>query len=105
MRKKKVSLGLAVVLVVFAISMLTTDTRAAAQTEKILHSFGANSKGGLGPSSSLTLDSAGNLYGTTVNGGNAHNGTVYELSPKSGGVYTEKVLYSFSELSTRARCL
>jgi uncharacterized repeat protein (TIGR03803 family) len=96
MRNKNVSLGLAAALAMFAIPTLMTATPAAAQAEKVLHSFGANSKGGFGPASSLTLDSAGNLYGTTFNGGNALRGTVYELSPKSGGVYTEKVLYSFS---------
>jgi uncharacterized repeat protein (TIGR03803 family) len=40
----------------------------------------------------LILDSAGNLYGTTVNGGAASGGTVYELSPGSGWAFT--LLYS-----------
>jgi uncharacterized repeat protein (TIGR03803 family) len=48
----------------------------------------------------LTFDSSGNLYGTTQNGGGADCdgngcGTVFELSPVSGG-WTEKVLYSFT---------
>jgi uncharacterized repeat protein (TIGR03803 family) len=97
MQSKKLSLGLAVVLAMFVLAALTTAPRAAAQTEKVLHSFGSNSRNGFGPGSSLTLDSAGNLYGTTVNGG-AKVGTVYELSPKSGAVYTEKVLFSFTGL-------
>jgi uncharacterized repeat protein (TIGR03803 family) len=49
------------------------------------------------PNGSLVADGAGNLYGTTNEGG-AHNvGTVYELSPPTltGGAWTESVLYSF----------
>jgi uncharacterized repeat protein (TIGR03803 family) len=58
---------------------------------------------GIGPMSGLILDSAGNLYGTTSQGGNAifgcgHGcGTVFQLSPSSGGSWTETVLYAFSD--------
>ena len=47
------------------------------------------------PIGALIVDSAGNLYGTTANGGANSAGTVYELSPVAGG-WTEKVLYSFT---------
>jgi uncharacterized repeat protein (TIGR03803 family) len=47
----------------------------------------------------LTLDSAGDLFGTTYVGGAGCNddgcGTVFELTPKSGS-WTETVLYSFA---------
>jgi uncharacterized repeat protein (TIGR03803 family) len=45
----------------------------------------------------LVIDAAGNLYGTTSSGGNssAGNGTVYRLSPTSGGHFKETVLHSF----------
>jgi uncharacterized repeat protein (TIGR03803 family) len=48
-----------------------------------------------------TIDSAGNLYGTTFNGGSDGMGTVFELSPPSsqGGGWTETVLWSFSNSS------
>ena len=43
----------------------------------------------------LTLDSAGNLYGSTPNGGtNQSDGIVYELS-RSSGTWHETVLYDF----------
>ena len=64
-----------------------------APKERVRHSFPMNSN----PMSSLTFDSAGNLYGTTVGGGikNKHCpagcGVVFELS--AAGKYT--VLYKF----------
>src|SRR5882724_2183163 len=51
--------------------------------------------------SSVTADSAGNLYGTTMLGGTSQNcrtvgcGTVFQLSPASGGGYTMTTIYNF----------
>jgi uncharacterized repeat protein (TIGR03803 family) len=47
----------------------------------------------------VTLDASGNLYGTTAGQceGSAY-GTVFELSPSSGG-YTEKIIHYFFNLS------
>lgn len=42
------------------------------------------------------MDSSGNLYGTTYSGGAHGWGTVFELTPKAGGGWTEKVLHSFN---------
>jgi uncharacterized repeat protein (TIGR03803 family) len=47
----------------------------------------------------MVFDTAGNLYGTTMDGG-AHRGTVYELTPGSDGIWTEKVLHSFTPNGT-----
>jgi uncharacterized repeat protein (TIGR03803 family) len=59
------------------------------QTYKVLYSFaGSESGDGAEPLSSLALDHAGNLYGTTFAGGLpvcGHCGTVFELSPNSDG--------------------
>jgi uncharacterized repeat protein (TIGR03803 family) len=51
---------------------------------------------GLSSRAGLVADSLGNLYGTTQNGGGANFGTVFEMSPKRGGGWSEKVLYAFS---------
>ena len=47
------------------------------------------------PNSGLLLDTAGNLYGTTVFGGTGLGGTVFELTP-SGGGWSFSVLYSLT---------
>ena len=49
---------------------------------------------------SLTVDSAGELYGVTQAGGVSGNGTVFRLSPASAPEtsWTETVLYSFGSL-------
>lgn len=72
-----------------------------AWTDSILHSFGASGDGTF-PKYNVIFDGAGNLYGTTQDGGG--NGTcnyggcgiVYELSPPStGGSWTETILHRF----------
>ncbi len=63
-------------------------------TETVLHNFDADD--GLRPWASLILDVAGNLYGTTSQGGAYSDGTVFELSPNDGG-WTETVLHSFRD--------
>ena len=42
------------------------------------------------------LRNAGSLYGTTNGGGPRLFGTVYKLTPSSGGMWTETILYGFS---------
>ena len=59
-------------------------------TETILHSFGASGDGSQ-PYCALTLDTAGNLYGTTNVGGAYDRGTVFEVTPSG----TETILWSF----------
>jgi uncharacterized repeat protein (TIGR03803 family) len=63
-------------------------------TEQVLYSF-ANSPDGANPVNGLVMDAAGNLYGTTYNGGAGGNGAVFELSP-SAGRWTEQVIYDMN---------
>ena len=68
-------------------------------TESVLYSFGATGSDGQLPGG-LVMDGTGNLYGTTQAGGGSSScqfgcGTVFELAETSG-VYTEKILHSFT---------
>jgi uncharacterized repeat protein (TIGR03803 family) len=67
-------------------------------TEQVLHSF--NFTDGKYPYANLIFDAAGNLYGTTLDGGAHANGTVFELLPKVAGGWREKVLHNFSATGT-----
>ena len=71
-----------------------------ATTEKVVYSFQDNPDG-RSPQASLVADSAGNFYGTTLFGGDADFGTVFELSPPAsvGGAWTETILHSFQGAS------
>lgn len=57
---------------------------------KVLHTFGAEGDG-YRPYSGLTLDAAGNLFGTTYVGGNDGGGTVYEIDATGN----ERVVHAF----------
>jgi uncharacterized repeat protein (TIGR03803 family) len=63
--------------------------------DTILHSFNANGTDGYLPEAGLIFDSAGNLYGTTYEGGANFYGTVFELTPAGGGVWNETILHNF----------
>jgi uncharacterized repeat protein (TIGR03803 family) len=59
--------------------------------EKVIYSF-VGPPDGSGPTGNLVRDALGNLYGTTLGGGNSSRyGTVFELSATG----TEKLLYVF----------
>jgi uncharacterized repeat protein (TIGR03803 family) len=67
--------------------------------ETVLYSFTADNDGQF-PYGSLVMDSAGNLYGTTLNGGNSRTcsscGIIFKLSPTTSGPWQETVLHSFA---------
>ena len=70
-------------------------------TYSVIHTFaGAFSDGG-NPFGAPIVDSAGNVYGTTPNGGHAGCGVVYRLSPTTGGEYKETILHSFNKFNKR----
>jgi uncharacterized repeat protein (TIGR03803 family) len=62
--------------------------------ESVIYSFQGGSDG-QNPVGGLILDQAGNLYGTTFDGGVNGGGTVYELSSTRQG-WTLTTLYSFT---------
>jgi hypothetical protein len=82
---------------------VTFAVAAGATTDQIIYAFQGGSDG-FYPESALVADAAGNLYGTTLTGGGNDYcspfgeacGVVFELSPKSGGGWTERVIHAFA---------
>src|SRR5258708_7151073 len=75
----------------FLLSLLGSQP-AQSQTLTVLYSFHSCCTDGFFPSAGVALDSAGNLYGTTLDGGPSKWGTVFKLTaPRK-----ETILYSFS---------
>jgi uncharacterized repeat protein (TIGR03803 family) len=66
---------------------------STAWTKKLLYSFAGGTSDGALPLAGLIMDSSGNLYGTTSEGGANNGGIVFELSP-SAPIWTETVLWN-----------
>jgi uncharacterized repeat protein (TIGR03803 family) len=72
-------------------------------TESVLYNFcsagGSFCPDGSNPTGGVTIDAAGNLYGTTRVGGNSilQLGTVFELTPGTNGRWIELVLHAFDD--------
>ena len=66
-------------------------------TENVLYSFSGNGVSGAYPAAGVIFDAAGNLYGTTQQGGAYNRGTVFRLASNRDGSWTESVLHSFNE--------
>ncbi len=83
---------------------LVLATAAWASSEQAIYTFTGGSSDGSNPLSALVADKVGNLYGTTLTGGGYPNcspfgqscGVVFQLTPKSGGGWTESVIYTFT---------
>jgi len=67
-------------------------------TESVIYSFAGGKADGANPAGSLVVGAGGVLYGTTVKGGSAGAGTVFQLTPPSGKsrAWKEAVIYSFA---------
>lgn len=61
-------------------------------TETVVHAFAGGSDGA-NPAGPLIIDAAGNLYGTTEQGGADDAGTIFRIAPDG----TESILYSFTD--------
>lgn len=75
---------------------MTALASALAQQETVLHTFALTVTDGNGPLDGLVSDAAGNLYGTTYDGGAPDLGTVFEFVRGSGGTWTEKLIHIFT---------
>jgi hypothetical protein len=86
-----------------------TPTPVGEWSKTTLHNFAGGQDGCL-PSSTPVLDKAGNVYGVTEFGGAATTkncinisrksgcGIVYQLTPKQGGGWSERILHRFQDL-------
>lgn len=67
---------------------------------QVLYRFAGAPNDGATPTAGLVFDTAGNLYGTTSQGGSSCPysgcGTVFKLAPNSHGGWAESVLYAFT---------
>jgi uncharacterized repeat protein (TIGR03803 family) len=72
-----------------------TPNQDGSWEHKVLHNF-TRGKDGEAPLAGVIFDQAGNLFGTTSEGGSYGAGVVFELTPKPDGSWTEKTLQAFS---------
>jgi uncharacterized repeat protein (TIGR03803 family) len=79
--------------IVFALMFALTQS-AQTQSFQVIHEFTGGADGAF-PNGGLTIDAAGNLYGTAWGGGESCCGTVFEMSPGSSG-WTLTTIHSFS---------
>lgn len=110
----RLSLSLSAALLVAVITLCIGVSPVAAQTEKVLFSFGSNnSPSGSSPNGRLIFDAAGNLYGTTFYGGTGSSiycsdggtygcGTAFELTPQQDGSWSETVIHNFGNVGDGA---
>jgi len=78
--------------IVFALAVVAIPM-AQAQTFTVIHNF--TGAGGISPWAGLTMDAAGNFYGTTYSGGTGGGGAVFKLKhSESGWIFTP--LYGFA---------
>jgi uncharacterized repeat protein (TIGR03803 family) len=86
-----------VVIVLFATLAAATGQISQAQTFNLIHTFTGGADGS-GPEAGLTVDAAGNLYGTATYGGSQNCdlgcGTVFKLEAKNGN-WVGTTLFSF----------
>jgi len=90
-----VSKALAVTTATLIMALILAPGASAAGKYKVLYKFTGGTDGSQ-PEAGLILDTSGNLYGTTPQGGAFGDGVVFKLTKNSDGSWTESVLYSFA---------
>jgi uncharacterized repeat protein (TIGR03803 family) len=93
MRSRRFPYFISGVLAVLTLVSMQVGGASAAGSTRVIFSF--DEEEGEYPSTELVRDGAGNLYGTSVQGGDFGGGTVFQLAP-SGDAWTHTVLYSFT---------
>ncbi|MBZ5572072.1 MAG: hypothetical protein LAO09_09345 [Acidobacteriia bacterium] len=81
------------VAVIVVLTLFSDNARAG----KVIHTFGG--RDGCGPWGDLIADAAGNLYGTTLNGGgNPGQGVIFQLTPPvpPNTDWTENIVHRFA---------
>lgn len=78
-----------------ALAAFVGDAQAQTYDFKVLHGFGGAPRDGDTPDARVQFDTAGNLYGTTQNGGACGQGAIFRIA-KNGA---EKVVHSFCAVS------
>jgi len=71
-------------------------------TESVLYSFTGGNDGANPEWGALAFDTANNLYGGTLGGGEYGGGNLFELSPNLDGTWAESVLHQFTDKSDGA---
>lgn len=66
-------------------------------TYQVIYNF-AGQPDAANPINGLVMDAAGNLYGTSYNGGGGNNGAVFQLHPTGTGTWTEQVIAPVPEI-------
>lgn len=80
---------------------LLSKTSKNKWVETVMYNF-TGGKDGSGPGGAVVFDKAGNLYGTTPDGGNLNKcsgggcGVAYQISPVRGGGWKQTVLHTFT---------
>ncbi len=94
--------GLRIALVVIAVVVVCLVSSTQAQTYRVLYTFDVGRPNPWGPNAGLFMDTAGNLYGTTIRGGGQGDcpppggcGAVFQLTPTGSG-WVETLLHGFS---------
>jgi hypothetical protein len=100
-KSKKLLLRLVSTLATFCLILMWASHASGQETfysGAVLHNFGGPGDGTI-PRAGLIFDDHGNLYGTTLEGGQGcvlpGCGMVFELTPNSDGSWSESVLHNF----------
>jgi len=101
LRMSSYALAMALTILVPCSAATAPATAPAANPPKLttLYSFPGTPAGGGFPEAGLIFNpTTGVMYGTTADGGAYGWGSVYELTPGTGGAWTQTVLYSFNPI-------